>query len=221
MARKNPLGKIKDLTAATLKLPATAAGKAVDGAKGAAAAGISVADQVTRTAVSTAGSVVHRRKGTPAEAASEPETEPESRASTAPAEQPESVAEQSEQSGQPEQPEQPHVDTSAPVNVVDELGLDPAPVKKPTPPRKATKAPGRAQTGIDAAADPGSVNVTPADLAEKLAPTKAPGKKSPAKKAAKKAAAKKAPAKKAAAASSTPSAKLPPRGQTQGQDDDK
>lgn len=42
-----------------------------------------------------------------------------------------------------------------PVNVVEQLGLDPAPVPEPKP-----------NTSIDAAADPDAVDVTPADVAK-------------------------------------------------------
>ncbi|WP_235736474.1 hypothetical protein [Nocardioides alcanivorans] len=44
--------------------------------------------------------------------------------------------------------------TPEPVNVVEELGLDPAPFDKPKP-----------NTTIDAAADPSAVDATPADVA--------------------------------------------------------
>jgi len=48
-----------------------------------------------------------------------------------------------------------------PVNVTEELGLDPAPVAKP---RKEPAPP--PVTGIDAQADPDHVDVTPADIAD-------------------------------------------------------
>lgn len=50
-----------------------------------------------------------------------------------------------------------------PVNVTEELGLDPSPVAKPKRPRKQPEKP---VTGIDAAADPSDVDVTPADVAD-------------------------------------------------------
>lgn len=50
-----------------------------------------------------------------------------------------------------------------PVNVTEELGLDPAPVAKPRP--RKTPAPPPV-TGIDAQADPGHVDATPADIAD-------------------------------------------------------
>ena len=50
-----------------------------------------------------------------------------------------------------------------PVNVTEELGLDPAPVAKPRP--RTTPAPPPV-TGIDAQADPDHVDATPADIAD-------------------------------------------------------
>lgn len=50
-----------------------------------------------------------------------------------------------------------------PVNVTEELGLDPAPVAKPRP--RTTPAPPPV-TGIDAQADPDHVEATPADIAD-------------------------------------------------------
>lgn len=51
-----------------------------------------------------------------------------------------------------------------PVDVTAELGLDPAPVAKRKPAKKAPKA--RPVTKIDAEADASSVDATPADVAE-------------------------------------------------------
>lgn len=50
-----------------------------------------------------------------------------------------------------------------PVNVTKELGLDPSPVAQRKPARKSAPKP---TTRIDAAADPSSVDVTPAEVAE-------------------------------------------------------
>ena len=50
-----------------------------------------------------------------------------------------------------------------PVNVTEELGLDPAPVAKPRP--RKTPAPPPV-TGIDAQADTDHVDATPADIAD-------------------------------------------------------
>ncbi len=67
----------------------------------------------------------------------------------------------------PAEPE-PAIKPDEPVNVTEELGLDPAPVTKPkrkTPAKKPV-------TGIDAAADPTHVDVTPADIAERTGDAK-------------------------------------------------
>lgn len=65
----------------------------------------------------------------------------------------------------PEQEVQPEVEISPdrPVNVTEELGLDPSPVAKPKRPRKQPEKP---VTGIDAEADVSDVDVTPADVAD-------------------------------------------------------
>ena len=184
MARSNPLGKIKDLTVETLKLPKTVADLAVGQAKGAANAGLHAADHVTRSAVSTVGSLVQQRRG-----GSSPEETEET--------------EETEQAPEPDASREPEVDIDpeVPVNVVEELGLDPTP---PTRKKPAKKAPAKkkATTSIDAAAADVEVDVTPADLAEKMAGA-APGKKAAKKPAAKKAPAKKAAAKKAPAKKAT------------------
>ena len=54
--------------------------------------------------------------------------------------------------------DEPSFDPDRPVNVTEELGLDPAPVARPKRPKPVT--------GIDAAADPGAVDATPADVAD-------------------------------------------------------
>lgn len=60
---------------------------------------------------------------------------------------------------------EPEVEISPdrPVNVTEELGLDPSPVAKPKRPRKQQEKP---VTAIDAEADPSDVDVTPADVAD-------------------------------------------------------
>ena len=62
-----------------------------------------------------------------------------------------------------------------PVNVTEELGLDPAPVEKPARSKKAPRK--KPVTDIDAAADPSAVDATPADVAEVVASQAAAGKK--------------------------------------------
>ena len=204
MARKNPLGTIKDAAIGTILQPKATAEKAVgsvvEGAKGGVGLGRAVAGQVASKASDTVTSLLPGRKATP------PDLEP-----AVPA------AASRKSQGDPVSPKKPPAKTTAkaapkvsvspdkPVNVSQELGLDPAPVATPAPVAQDTEpAP---VTSIDAAADATEVDVTPADIAPAV-------KKAPARKAAaKKAPAKKAPAKKAAAkktAASTPGDKLPP-----------
>lgn len=144
----NPIGKIKDVAVETLKVPAAVAGSAVGLAKTA-----------TDRAAGAVGSLVGGQH-TPAEPPAPPvptDVEP------AAEEEPATTDEQPEQPEQDEQPE-PHVeiDPEEPVNVTEELGLDPAPVAKPKARKKAAPKP---VTAIDAEADPSEVDVTPADIA--------------------------------------------------------
>lgn len=179
MARKNPLGMIKDVAVESLKLPVGAAGTAVGLARGAASAGRTAGVQVTRTATDlttdAVTSLVGGRHGstlTPAPDATVPAPEP----------------------GTARRPE--------PVNVTEELGLDPAPVDKPKPARKAARKP---VTRVDAEADPSTVDATPADVRKAVA-RKAPTTRKPAgQPAARK------PATRAATKPSGPGATLPPR----------
>ncbi|WP_408895753.1 hypothetical protein ACJ5H2_12640 [Nocardioides sp. R1-1] len=69
--------------------------------------------------------------------------------------------------------DEPKVEISPdkPVNVTEELGLDPAPVDEPRPPKTPKPAP---VTAIDAEADPSQVHVTPADVAEVVAKDEQP-----------------------------------------------
>ncbi len=178
MARTNPRGKIKDLTLESLRSPRTAAGKAVGQARGAAATGLAVTGQLTRTAASTALKV----SGTIQSHVRKP---PVPTRTAAP---------------------EPAKAAPEPVNVVEELGLDPAQGDEATPAAEATPTTptAEAETTIDAKADPSRVEVTPADVAAKVA------RRAPARKAATTAPArKKAPAKKSA-----PGARLPPRRRT-------
>ncbi|HWJ67197.1 MAG TPA: hypothetical protein VNT31_10995 [Nocardioides sp.] len=133
MALKNPLGTVKDVVGTVLKAPATVVGTAVGLAKGAVGVG---AHAVTAATGHTGG-----------------------HSGTAPAEGPQTEAatvEGSPSLGHPISPDEP-------VNVTEELGLDPSPVATPRKPRKPAEKP---VTGIDAAADPADVDVTPADVAK-------------------------------------------------------
>ncbi|MFC5727300.1 MULTISPECIES: hypothetical protein [Nocardioides] len=157
MARRNPLGRIKDIAVGSLKAPATMAGSVVGLAKGTVSAGAQVAKTATE---SVAGAVPYLRgRKVPDPAAADSGGQ---ESSVAPA-----VEEEPGSSPRTE-----------PVNVTEELGLDPAPVEKPKPAKKApTKKP---MTRIDAAADPSDVDVTPADVAQVVA--KKPATRKPAKK---------------------------------------
>lgn len=162
MARRNPLGKIKDVAVGSLKAPVTVAGSAVGLARGAATAGGQVTRSVTGRAASVVTGLVEGRKSPDPSAVDR--VEQESTAASAPGD-----ADTVTNSG----PE--------PVNVTEELGLDPAPVDKPKPAKKAPAK--KPMTTIDAAADPSDVDVTPADVAQAVA------KNAPARKPAKRAAA--------------------------------
>lgn len=142
----NPLGKIKDVATDTLKLPVAVAGSAVGLAK-------SATGKATGAVSALVGGGEQHHSPTHGNDQAPPvptDVEPE------PTEQPEPA----------EQPEQPHVDIDPdePVNVTEELGLDPAPVTKPKPRKKAAPKP---VTAIDAQADPIDVDVTPADIADR------------------------------------------------------
>lgn len=131
----NPIGKIKDVAVETLKVPAAVAGSAVGSAVG--------------LAKSAASSLVGGSQ--PAEAPPVPtDVEPAPAAPTS----------------EPDADERPHldIDPDEPVNVTEELGLDPSPVAKPKPRKKAAPKP---VTKIDAEADPSDVDVTPADIAQR------------------------------------------------------
>jgi hypothetical protein len=201
VARKNPLGTIKDVAIGT--------------AKGGVDLGLAVAGQVATKATDTVTSLIPGRK-TPAPAPA-PDLEPAvpapvSRKSQGDPMSPAKVtpiksAPAKKAAAKKATPKVAEVSPDKPVNVTKELGLDAAPVAKPAPAAKADKG-DKPLTSIDAAADVSHVEATPADIAPAV--KKAAAKKAPAKKAAaKKAPAKKAPAKKAAA--SSPGDKLPPR----------
>lgn len=134
----NPLGKIKDVAAGSIKAPVTVARTALGVATGAAG-----------KAAGAATSLVGGRHET-----ADPTPEfPAAPAAPAP---PEAKAPE-------EEAPQVTISPDEPVNVTKELGLDPAPVAKPKRARKPATKP---MTGIDAAADPSSVDVTPAEVAQ-------------------------------------------------------
>ncbi|WP_435770723.1 hypothetical protein [Nocardioides sp. SYSU DS0651] len=202
MARKNPLGKIKDVAVGSVKAPVTAAGSAVGLAKGAASAGGHVTKTVTGKAAGAVTALVPGRKGsdpaTPGQQAETPSPAKEDSAGTA--EAPEVPAAKKSAAKKPAakkpaakkpaakkpaakkpaakkpavkksaakkvEPAKIDVTPDEPVNVTEELGLDPAPVEKPKPAKKAVSKP---VTKIDAEADAGDVDVTPADVAKAAA----------------------------------------------------
>ena len=118
MASKTPLGKIKDLATESLKLPVSAAGSAVGLAKDVAASATGKA----AGAAGAVGSLVGGRKDpnppapAPVEQSYAATSEPEKRA------------------------EEISISPDEPVNVTEELGLDPAPVAKP---KRKPKAPAK------------------------------------------------------------------------------
>lgn len=137
VVRKNPLGMIKDVAARPLKVPARAVGATLGLAKGAASVARAAGAQVTRTAAGKA----------PAAATSQVGGRRDSK----------------EAAGIPKKTAR----RPDPVNVTEELGLDPAPVEKTARSKKAPRT--KPITDIDAAADPSAVDATPADLAEVVA----------------------------------------------------
>lgn len=112
--------------------------------------------KVSGVVSSVAGTRPDDRPERPSEASSRAE-------STTPAKEPSTPAKEPDV---PEkEPSTPATEPDAnptPVNVVEELGLDPAPVADPPPASPARTTP---LTSIDAAADPSDVEVTPADIA--------------------------------------------------------
>lgn len=139
----NPLTKIKDVAVGTIKVPLGAAGTALDLAKGTAG---HVAKTVTGTVTSTVAGVTGagQKETTAPTDAPEPEGQAASTEDVVDHDLEKQLAETSK---------------TEPVNVTEELGLDPAPVDKPTE---------KPVTKIDAAAEASDVDVTPADIADRI-----------------------------------------------------
>jgi hypothetical protein len=170
VARKNPLGKIKDVALGTLMHPVGTAGKAVDQARGTAALGRTVAGQVTRTAASVAAGTV----GGLAKRAGGGAVEHQPAAAT--------------------RGDEPNL---RPVPSVNEPAHSTGPTAVADPAAESTKNHGDLMGPVADAAKRAPAKKTPAT---KAPADTAPAKKTPAKKtAAKKAPADDAPAKKAAA----------------------
>src|SRR3546814_5418593 len=148
------------------------AGSAVGLAKDAASAGLAAGGHVLKAVTSTAlGAVAPKAQDDtqPNPTDVEPET-PTSRAPSAG--QPSESKDKSAQSDQTQSDQAEsgstdadalEIDPDEPVNVTEELGLDPSPIAKP----KRKKAPAKKPaTKIDAAADTSQVTATPADVAK-------------------------------------------------------
>jgi hypothetical protein len=175
VAGKNPLGKIKNVAVESLKAPVTVAGSAVGLAKGAASVGGHATKTATGKAAGAVTSLVGGRKDSdssaptpadpaePATAKQDAEPEPAEKAATkAPAKK--AAAKKAPAKKAEAKPKKSANGSPEPVNVTQELGLDPAPVEKPKPAKKAPAK--KPTTKIDAAADPSDVDVTPADVAK-------------------------------------------------------
>lgn len=192
MARKKPLGKIKDVAVGSLKVSVTAAGSAVGLAKGAAAAGRTASGHVAKAAMGKAAGAVSSLVGggkgpdpltpVPAEQESRLTSVPTTPAGAEPVKDAPKAASM-RQDAQAKPADKPAAEAKKsstsrpePVNVTRALDLDPAPVDKPKPAEKASAS--KPTTKIDAAADPSDVNVTPADVAEAVAKEVPSGKKS-------------------------------------------
>lgn len=175
MARKNPLGTIKDVAIGT--------------AKGGVDLGLAVAGQVATKATDTVTSLIPGRKtpapapapdlesAVPATVSRKSQGDPMSPAKVTPIKS----APAKKAAAKKAAPQVAEVSADKPVNVTKELGLDAAPVAKPAPAAKADRA-DKPLTSIDAAADVSHVDATPADIAPAV--KKAAAKKAPAKKAA-------------------------------------
>lgn len=151
MIHRNPLGTIKDLAGEALKVPGKVAGSAVGAARTA-----------TERAAHAVGSLAGHdapddgaAAPLPTDAEPTPENTPEKTPEKAPAKTPEPAPEK-----------KVRISPDKPVNVTEELGLDPAPVEEPRAPKTPKAAP---VTGIDADADASQVDVTPADIADVVA----------------------------------------------------
>ncbi|HET6626206.1 MAG TPA: hypothetical protein VFG63_07435 [Nocardioidaceae bacterium] len=223
MASKNPLGRLADAAVKSLKDPVGTAGKVVEQAKGSAALGKMVAEQVGKSAVSmaaeTAGAVVGRASGR------KPASPDEDQDASSPLRSVPDVNEpgHTPAENRPSEPDKKQGDPLAQTNKPAKKAPGrKAPAKKA--PAKTAAAKKTAATPNDVAEvveaavaeDPGSTAATPAKkAAKKASATKSsPGDKLPTKKAA----AKQAPAKKTAeqaptkkAAAKKTAKKAPPR----------
>lgn len=158
MTRSNPIGLIKDVAVETLKVPASVAGAAVGLAKGATHKATGVVTSLLDSHGDAKGDTKGDTKGDGKHAdeaggrGSAPVRDAVTRTTEDVAEQASKVA------------EKVHASPDEPVNVTEELGLDPSPVAKAKPARKASAR--KPVTKIDRDADASTVDATPADLAD-------------------------------------------------------
>lgn len=158
MIGKNPLDQIKHVATETLKHPAAVAGTGLRTAKHLAEAGLTAGTQLTTKVAQKLGS----RMPTDSSGREQPDSHADDTADltdTADTAEPETDPRPQRDAADEGSQDDPaiEIDPERPVNVVKELGLDPAPAPDTQP---------EPTTSIDAAADPDSVDATPADVAD-------------------------------------------------------
>lgn len=160
MADRNPLEKIKDVAVGAVKTPLTVAGTVAGSAAGLAK------DVAGKTVGAVAAVVSGGDMGAGATGAATQEKRPPAEATSGEASREtsgETSGDTTEETADDAAPTlSGPISPTEPINVTEELGLDPAPVEKPKRTRRTTKP----TTKIDAAADPSEVDVTPADVAK-------------------------------------------------------
>lgn len=170
MSRTTSINSLKHLALGALKLPVNLATTTVGRVTGAATSLLPTtssrdsapADNQSGPSSPATAEQTPTEPAVPKPAAPEPAApKPTSPRPTRPTKRP------ADAKSQPPAPEQvPHdVDPGQPVNVVEELGLDPAPVDSPAPTDESLPDP---VTGIDASASRESTDASPADVAAVL-----------------------------------------------------
>jgi hypothetical protein len=165
----NPIGRIKDVATETLKVPAHVAGAAVGLARSATHKATGVVSSLMEGQGGDGGQGADGGQradggqgsgGTgqgPDQSAAQEAAARRAAAEDAVREADIVAAELADQVA-----EKVRASPDEPVNVTEELGLDPSPVAKRKPRKSAARKP---VTSIDAEADPSDVDATPADLA--------------------------------------------------------